>query len=90
MSLLLACQSEAGLSWSFTFSLQKLSQNSGWHHILAQLRVTRLLSFTIYASVDETSSKHHETLYERNKAEMSQHFLSAHCGKKWKKNGAWP
>lgn len=69
----------------FTFSFQKLSQNSGWHHILAQLRVTRLLSLTIYASVDETSSKHHETLYERNKAEMSQHFLSAHYGKNGRK-----
>lgn len=61
MSLLLACQSEAGLFWNSTFSFQKLSQNSGWHHILAQLRVIRLFSFTIYAIVDETSSKHHQT-----------------------------
>lgn len=85
LSLLLACQSEAGLSWSSTFSFQKLSQNRGWYLIPAQLRVTRLLSFAVYARVDETSSKHHETLHERNKAKMPQHFLSSHYGKNGRK-----
>lgn len=45
MSLLLACQSEAGLFWSSMFSFQKLSQNSGWYHILAQLSYQTLLLY---------------------------------------------